>query len=252
MRALSWNIDGTDHRRIGARIERLCVEIFLGGDLRSAMAGAALPAMPHVLAFQEVTRHAHSALRGHLRAAGFQMWPPQPLEDREDYLLLAVRPPYRLGRCEFRPFTVSALRRGCLVADLDGPRPCRFLTGHLESLRSGREARLAQAREVDGWLQEATPAVFGGDTNLRQGEWAVLRTGFRAQDAFHRVGEPRAHAATWWPRPGLPGYRFDRFWLTEEWRVASFRTRRALGASDHAGIEVDLGCRPEPRSSRGA
>lgn len=240
MRALTWNIDGIDHKRIGARMERLCVEIFLGGDLRAAMSGGPLPAMPDVLAFQEVTRHAHSALRGHLAAAGFHTWPAEPLEDREDYLMLAVRPPYQLASVAFRPFSRTALRRGCLVAELDGPEPCRFLTGHLESLRSGREARLAQAREIDAWLHESPPAIFGGDTNLRQGEWALLREGFRARDAFHLAGEPREHAATWWPRPGLPGYRFDRFWLTKEWRLQSLRTRPAAGASDHAGLEVAL------------
>lgn len=239
MRLLTWNVDGVDHKRIGARMEKLCVELFLGGDLRAALDGRTLPPMPEVLGFQEMTRHAHGALKQHLRAAGFTTWPSEPLDDREDYRMVAVRAPWSLLECEDRPFSDSPLRRGCLVAELDGPFRCRFITGHLESLRSGRDARIAQAREIDAWLHEsATPAIFGGDTNLRQGEWAVIRRGFRARDAFHLAGEPREHAATWWPENGPPGYRFDRFWLTAQWQLESFRRRRAIGASDHAGIEI--------------
>lgn len=238
MRALTWNVDGVDHKRVGARMEKLCVEIFLGGDLRAALEGRPLPPMPEVLAFQEMTRHAHGALKQHLRAAGFSSFPTEPLEDREDYLMLAVRPPFSLLSCEHRPFSDSPLRRGCLVAELDGPIRCRFLTAHMESLRSGREARIAQAREIDRWLHEGTPAIFGGDTNLRQGEWAEIAKGFRARDAFHLAGEPRKHAATWWPEGGPPGYRFDRFWMTDDWRLDDFRRRHVRGASDHAGVEV--------------
>lgn len=221
-------------------MEKLCVEIFLGGDMRAALEGRALPPMPEVLVFQEMTRLAHGALRQHLRAAGFVTWPEAPLEDREDYVLIALRSPWRLDECEWRPFSDSPLRRGCLVARLDGPVKVRVLTGHLESLRSGRESRLSQAREVDEWLAESTPAVFAGDTNLRQGEWSALRRGFQARDAFHLAGEPRASAATWWPEAGPPGYRFDRVWLTEGWRLDAFKTRKAGRASDHAGVEVSI------------
>ena len=63
MRVLTWNVDGLDHKRIGARMEKLCVEIFLGGDLRAALEGRPVPPMPEVIGFQEMTRHAHGALR---------------------------------------------------------------------------------------------------------------------------------------------------------------------------------------------
>ena len=200
-------------------MEKLCVEIFLGGDLRAALEGRSLPPMPEVILFQEMTRHAHGALKQHLRAAGFTAWPAEPLENREDYLLVAARPPWSLTSCEWRPFSNSPLRRGCLVAELDGPTRCRVLTGHMESLRSGSDSRIDQAREIDEWLHESTPAIFGGDTNLRQREWAQIQKGFRSRDAFVVAGRPKAHAATWWPESGPPGYRFDRIWMTEEWQL---------------------------------
>ncbi len=221
------------------------MEIFLGGDLGAAMSGAAPPPLPDVLAFQEMTRLAWGYARHHLGAAGFHCYPDTP-PDREDYTLLAVRPPWRLADVSYRAFTDGGLRRGCLSGTLhrDDLR-VRMLSGHMESLRSGAEARLGQAREIDGWLHESSaPAFFVGDTNLRDTEWKVLRPTVRALDAYELMGRPPSGRVTWWSPRGH-GFRFDRAWLSAEGqtphlRPLSMKLRRAGKASDHAGLELAL------------
>ena len=241
LRILTWNINGLEEKRIGPRMEKLCLEILVGGDLSAAIAGKPMPPVPDVLVFQEMTRRAYKGqMRAHLKAAGFELWPAEP-PDREDYTLIAVRPPWRLVSSEWRDFDDSPLRRGCVISIIEhktGHR-VRVLSGHMESLRSGSDARVAQAREIDGWLhEEETPAVFAGDTNLRQREWAMVRDDFRAKDAYLVADSPEFARCTWWPPRGGPGYRFDRVWLTQGWRLRQLKAKLAHKSTDHAGVEV--------------
>ncbi len=147
----------------------------------------------------------------------------------------------------------------------DGPTVTGHLdvfTAHMESLRSGHEARLVQARQIDGWMHEGASedlpapssriaAVFAGDTNLRAREWEMLAPTFRSQDAFEVAGRPEHARATWSPGGSSPrAYRFDRIWLAQpaasseaaarRWFPLEFQTRQAKNASDHAGVEVLL------------
>jgi tyrosyl-DNA phosphodiesterase 2 len=244
LRLLTLNINGLDAKRIGPRMEKLCLELLVGGDLMAALEGRATPPVPDVVVFQEMTRQAHMGqVRPHLRAAGFTLFPDKPPAGKEEYTLLAVRQPWVLVDSDVREFEHSPLARQYLVATVqaaDGDR-VRVLSAHMESLRSGGEARVAQAEELDQLLSDSdVPAVFAGDTNLREAEWAELAPGFRAQDAFIVAGSPKSAGATWWPEESPRGFRFDRVWLSAGWTVAQLRVRRMADVSDHAGVEVLL------------
>jgi len=244
LRLLTFNINGLDEKRVGPRMEKLCLEILVGGDLMAALEGRATPPVPEVIVFQEMTRQAHMGqMRPHLRAGGFTLFPEKPPEGKEDYTLIAVRQPWVLVDADVREFEHSPLARQYLVATVqasDGGR-VRVVSAHMESLRSGGEARIAQAEEIDAVLASSdVPAVFAGDTNLRDAEWGELAIGFRARDAFTVAGSPKQSAATWWPEESPRGFRFDRVWLTAGWTVAELRVRRLANVSDHAGVEVLL------------
>lgn len=243
LRLLTMNVNGLEEQRIGPRMEKLCLSILVGGDLMAALEGRATPPVPDVIVFQEMTRRAHMGqIRPHLLAAGFTLFPAKPPDGSEDYTLIAARRPWELGTTEVRTFEESPLARQYVVATLDGPAGrVRVLSGHMESLRSGGEVRLAQAMELDALLADSDlPAIFAGDTNLRDAEWAELAQGFRARDAFLMAGSPKQANATWWPEGSPRGFRFDRVWLSPGWTVEQLHTRRHGDVSDHAGVEVLL------------
>lgn len=245
LRVLSWNVNGLETSRLDSRMERLATEVLLGVRLQDALAGHSRP-MPDVVCLQEVVKRAQLAKIGpHFTAAGFVMHPPQPARDDGDYSLIALRPPWRLEQVETRELEESPLGRTLIEAQLaheDGTR-VSVLTAHLESLRSGSEARVAQCLEIDGRLRSSPhPALFAGDTNLRADEWSRARTaGALMKDAFELAGEPRLHRHTWWPEGSERGFRFDRIWLDAQhgWQV-ELTTRRRDTLSDHAAIEALL------------
>lgn len=245
LRVLTWNVDGLNESQLGERMERLCLEILVGGDLARAAAGAPTPPMPHVLALQEVVRVAHRAYLGpHLSAAGYSLWPDAPLVDREYYEVLAVRAPWTFERCERRPFEDSPLARACTIATLRhgaSEQRVTVMTGHLESLRNGSDARLSQAREIASWMQgEPHPAIFAGDTNLRDAEWEAIEGELGVRDVFVELGSPRSARVTWRPENGRAGFRFDRVWTTGDITARTIALRSSPRNSDHAGVESVL------------
>lgn len=248
LRVLTWNLQGLESTRLDTRMEALSSDLVLGVPLREALAGAPPRPMPNVLCLQEVVRRAHtSKLRPHLGAAGFVLFPEKPPPEVEEYSLIAVRPPWRIVDAVSTPFSESPLARRYLEARIeraDGAR-VRVLTAHMESLRSGGDARVAQVEELDARLhQDDTPGLFAGDTNLRDREWkSAVSAGVKLVDAFDLAGAPAEHRHTWWPEESERGFRFDRVWLssTTDWRVRELRTRRRPTLSDHAGLEVELG-----------
>lgn len=247
LRVVSWNLNGLDTDRLDSRMEAACLELLLGVPLADAMRGKPSPPMPDVIALQEVVRRSHLAqLRHHFGAAGFAIEPATPPREEGEYCLLAVRPPWRVESSRAVPFGQSPLGRHWLEADIaHGADRVRVLTAHMESLRSGEPARIAQGLELDARLHEdpELPSVFLGDTNLRASEWRALREqGLRALDAFEEAGAPAAHRDTWWPPESGRGSRFDRVWLgsSTAWSVARWRARRRDRVSDHAAVEALL------------
>lgn len=240
LRVLTWNTDGLNTTRLGARMEKICLEILIGGDLRAALEGRPVPPPPHVVALQEVV---HVAMRGyfakHLSAAGFAFYPEDRPGISEYWELLAVRPPWRLVHAERRPFDFSPLGRALTEITIEGPdgRTLRVLTAHLESLRSGHQPRLSQAAEIDEAMC-GRDAIFLGDTNLRDAETRELA--LEARDAWAELGGPKRARDTWWPEESDRGFRFDRVWLSGAPKPLSMKTRRRSKLSDHAALEATI------------
>ncbi len=244
LHVLTWNLDGLELQRLDSRMENICLEIVLGVSLKDAMAGKPSPPLPEVICLQEIVRRAHVAkLTPHLRAAGFVLYPERPAKPESEYSVIAVRAPWRVREAKTVGFEHSPLARDYLEVELEhaSGAKVRVLTAHMESLRSGSEARLDQALELDRRLHEdaAVPAIFAGDTNLRKTEKVPGR---RAVDAYVTVGEPSRYQATWWPPESRRGYRFDQIWFDSQrpWTVRQFKTRRRPGLSDHAALEANL------------
>lgn len=247
LRVLTWNLNGLESSRLDSRMEKACIEMVLGVPLRAAMAGTPSPPLPHVFCLQEVIRRVHiDKLRRHLGAAGFQLFPVEP-PDREDYCLVAARPPWTMTHSEYVPFEHSKFARGFTETHLrsETGQQAVVLTAHMESLRSGSGDRTSQTMQIDARLvalsNESQPAIFAGDTNLREAEFAAARAqGCLLRDVFDLAGRPGAHTATWWPQDSRRGYRFDRIWLDpiSAGSLLDFRTRRRPKLSDHAALEA--------------
>lgn len=249
LRVLTWNLNGLESARLDSRMEKACIEMVLGVTLRQAMEGAASPPLPHVFCLQEVIRRVHiDKLRRHLGAAGFSLFPAEPPE-REDYALIAARPPWTMVHSEYVPFEHSKFARGYTETHLrsESGREAFVLTAHMESLRSGSDDRTSQTLQIDARLMERAdgerPAIFAGDTNLRESEFAAARAkGCLLRDVFDLAKRPRAHTHTWWPEGSRRGHRFDRIWLDpiSTGALVDFRTRRRPKLSDHAALEASF------------
>lgn len=247
LRVFSWNLNGLESSRLDSRMEKACIQMVLGVTLREAMAGAPSPPLPHVFCLQEVVRRVHiDKLRHHFGAAGFELFPAEPPE-REDYCIIAVRPPWTIIQSEYVPFEHSKLARGYAEVHLRGEdgQEAFVLTAHMESLRSGGEDRTSQTLQIDARLmaraETSRPAIFAGDTNLREAEFVAARAGgCLLRDVFDLAKRPKAHESTWWPEASRRGYRFDRIWLDaiSSGALIDFRTRRRSKLSDHSAIEA--------------
>lgn len=249
LRVLTWNVDGLNESRLGQRMEQVCLEVLVGGDLRAAIEGRPTPPMPGVIVLQEVVHVGHRGyFAPHLSAAGFTMWPTAAPADTEHYELLAVGPRWSIEACERRPFDHSPLGRACTVASIRqraSGRRLTVLTAHMESLRSGKDARLDQARQIDAWMRAADgPAIFAGDTNLRASEWRALARGVGFRDAFEVLGSPADARVTWRPEDAEVGFRFDRVWLAGPVEARELKVRERPTVSDHAAVEATLTIMP--------
>ncbi len=235
---VTWNLNGLDPTALGPRVEGALFEVLLGGHPeRLARNGAPTVAPPAVLLFQEVVEASfYGQILPHLGAAGYVLFPERPPADRTYFEVIAVRE--RVLEAEQRPFRYSGMGRCLCRVRLEG---FTVFTAHLESLRPGRAARIAQVREVlRAMVEEPNPAVFGGDTNLRAGEAATLAFPPDVCDAWEQLGRPAAGARTWGRA------RYDQVWL----RGLVACSMSALGCapvpgvglrpSDHLGLRVGV------------
>lgn len=210
---LTWNTDGLELTALDQRAEALCLQTLL-----------VRPWHPHVVMLQEVVaRTFHAHFKPHFQAAGFELYPSSP-PDTDYFDLLAWRAP--LERIDARriPFDNSVMGRALTEAELRvGEHEIRVVTSHLESLRESSVARIGQlytvAEHLLGW---DGPAVFGGDTNLREAEWKEVASRHPdLRDAWEGAGSPERARYTWEPgenpnirvKPGPKrggGMRFDR------------------------------------------
>ncbi len=243
LRLITWNLDGLDTRHIDLRTEAACRAILERG--------------PDVVFLQEVVER---SFFGHLRpwftGSGFRAAPPT-LSRRSRYgCVMFIRSPLRVTSARRTPFEASQMGRALIrtVVHWEG-RELLLLTAHMESLRDGAPERVRQLDRVLAALTaHAGPAVFAGDTNLRDSE---VR-GRDIRDAWCLLGSPRQTRTTWdmraipnkrGPNEQGGGYaRFDRVFLNPGWRpsemsligMAPVAGADGLFPSDHAGLEVLL------------
>lgn len=251
---VSWNLNGLDERLAAPRAEAALQEVLLGARIEQLADGAPPRDPPDVLLLQEVTRAVHHAvLKPHLGAAGFTLCPDSP-PDRSYFEVLAVRPPSQLEGFASEPLWKTQYGRWQHELRLSkSGRPWRILSAHLDSgpEASTAAARRAQLADIAQQLGEGPRAVFAGDTNLRDAEWAAVAPPIT--DAWEAGGRPAAHRFTW--TQGKRRARFDRAWLSADLRVESFETIGAAPLpggpppSDHLGLRVRLRSGAEPEGA---
>jgi len=247
LRIATWNVNGLDATHLDLRSEAACLTLLLRGKL------------PHVVLLQEVVRRSFFAhFRPHLLHAGFTLFPEAPVSDSEYFCVLASRLP--VLESWRRPFPGSAMGRALLGARLgagldagldDAAQPDLLVTtAHLESLKAGSAERVAQLEQALRLIADHPgPAVFAGDTNLRDAEVPRAPSAAEVDDAWIAAGSPRAADHTWTPpNSPRPRMRFDRAYMNRRpgWRAAAvvaFGKDPVEGAggltpSDHFGLEV--------------
>ena len=188
-----------------------------------------------------------------MQGVGYRVAPPQ-LTQRSRYgCLMFTRLPLEVLEARREPFTATQMGRSliCTTARWAG-QELLLLTAHLESLREGRPERLQQLETVRAALRaHRGPAIFAGDTNLRDSEIA----GMTIRDAWSELGAPR-HARYTFDTFAIPNKkgrtraRYDRVFLNAHpgWSptalsllgMAAVPGTGGMFPSDHAGIEVVL------------
>lgn len=236
---VTWNLNGLDELGLDLRTEAAVQDILLDARIEAIAAGHRVPgAPPDVVLLQEVTaRTFHAHLKPHLSAAGYSMFPSVP-PDRSYFEILAVRPPWRPVEHRAEPLPKSQYGRWLHRLRLEGPgAECTVLTAHFDSgpEKTARAIRSAQARDVASLMKAR--AIFAGDTNLREREWAKLAPALGIDDAWERAGSPDQHRFTWFADERRA--RFDRVWVTPDIDVTGFR---AIGTMPvlNAGPEAEL------------
>ena len=244
LRVLTWNLAGLHDELLDERSEAACLAMLLR------------PTQPDVVLLQEVVRRSwHGHVRHHFAAAGFTPIPADPTRvDTESFVVAFLGPRMREARGLSELLPATRMGRRLVVADArcEGV-PIRISTAHLDSLREGRRERLVQMAGIVRVLSEAEgPALFAGDTNLRDSEVATLDLG-DLRDAWEAVGAPEAARWTWRLPHGTARARFDRVFV-RGLSVGSlgFVGDRPFGEghdlpSDHVGVEVvltDIPARP--------
>ncbi|MFT4623729.1 MAG: endonuclease/exonuclease/phosphatase family metal-dependent hydrolase [Myxococcota bacterium] len=239
LHAVTWNLDGLDPEQVDPRTEAAIARL--------------LADPPDVILLQEVTRRTWSAHLGpHLSHAGFTAAVVLPDDDEGYVEALLAGPGITLTGATRTELVGTEQGRFLLLADATwGGVPIRLATAHLESGVPVAEVRQAQLAQVVHALAVGPPAVFGGDTNLRDVDVRAVPSAAALIDAWVAAGAPPASRYTWDTQrcPNLrfrgPRARFDRFYLTPEWSVGSVELIGdavapgvGLWPSDHAGVRL--------------
>jgi len=252
MRVLSWNLFGLCDDHLDERTEAAMFIALLGGLPEQVFAAGREPSPPDVLMFQEVVDRTFRAhLIPHLRAAGYAWFPEQQPAEREYFEVLAVREPLRVTHHQVTDLeSVQGRELVEVTVEHDG-HTWLLMTAHLESMKSSSWLRMGQSAEVLRRLRAHDgPAIFGGDTNLREAEASTLDPQLDAWRECGSVAEERWTCAS--QRTGVRS-RYDRIWG----KGVAFSGFRCLGgdeitpdgepASDHLAVMVNA--RAEPRAN---
>ncbi len=238
LRLITWNLDGLDTRHIDARSEAACQII--------------LARAPDMVFLQEVTaRSFHAHIRPWMQGVGYRASPPTLTRHSSYGCILFTRRPLQVTAHSRELFARTQMGRSLIrvTARLEN-HELLMMTAHLESLREGAPERLHQRDVVLAALAaHRGPAVFAGDTNLRDAEVA----GLGIRDAWELLGSPPASRFTFDTlaipnKSGRSRARYDRVFLNEHpgWRPVEMSLLGmeavpgcgGLFPSDHAGLEV--------------
>ena len=230
---VTWNLFGLEPFQLDVRTEAACTSLLLEDP-------------PDIVCFQEVidrTLIAH--LRPHFSHAGYAHV-VQPATT-EYTCAVFVRTPLVLQTAGVCPFPSSQMGRALLEATVDWHgQPLLILTAHMESLKEGSKARKEQLEQIVERMEaHPGPALFAGDTNLRDAEVDPATLG-TVRDAWDVAGTA-ATRFTWRPWKGSARARFDRVFLSPHWTCTSFTLGNGAlldGAgvpiSDHRQVRVSL------------
>lgn len=240
LRLISWNLDGLDTRHIDQRTEAACRTI--------------LERAPDVVFLQEVTQRSYFAhIRPWMQGVGYRASPPTLTRDSSYGCMMFTRPPLQVTSAVRKPFVATQMGRSLIRTTARwGDHELLLLTAHLESLRDGAPERLRQRDVVlEALRSHDGPAVFAGDTNLRDAEVA----GLDIRDAWELLGSPPQTRFTFDTltipnKRGRSRARYDRVLLSDHpgWRPTGLFFlgmepvvgTGGLFPSDHAGLEIIL------------
>jgi tyrosyl-DNA phosphodiesterase 2 len=236
VRIVSWNLNGLDDTDLDVRVEAALFRMLLGGPPEEVLLRGTPPPPPDVLLMQEVVaRSYHAHLRPQLLAAGYTLV-PATVPDRDYFEVVAVHRSHAVAAHTTVPLDRTLYGRWLTGVTLASG--VRVYTAHLDSLAEGSAARRAQLAQLRELLGEG-PAVFAGDTNLRDAEVGDLGA---MRDAWEAAGSDPAHRWTWLGRRAR--CRFDRAYVAglevRAFRAFGAEVLPATGApaSDHLGIEL--------------
>lgn len=234
---LTWNLNGLESDRLDERMEAACFSLLLG------------PSPPDLVLFQELVDRAVVAhVRPHFSRAGYAaaLQPPTG----EYFVGAFVRAPLKLVGADLHRLPSEQGRALLELAVLDKDRTWRIQTAHLESgptAGSLRQAQLAYA--LDRLVEHPGPAVFAGDTNLREAEARATLTDRPIADAWESLGSPAGCQGTWTPPRGKGRprwFRFDRVYGNAHARFTAIAAHQAqtdldpVDVSDHRALRVEL------------
>lgn len=243
MEIVTWNLNGLDEQAVAHRAEMAAYEILLGAQPERLLTRAPRP-LPDIILLQEVTARNWTFLKPHFVAAGVQWFPITPPE-REYFELTAWSPKGTKLTAEVSDLPETLYGRKLVSVELQFPEfRLKVYNAHFDSGPEARvsKIRVAQGRAVCGLLG-SEPAVFGGDTNLRDEEWSqIVDSANGVLDAWEAGGAPESARYTWQYKSRRA--RFDRVWLSDMFRVEDFgvigKISGALPPSDHLGLRVKI------------
>lgn len=235
MRVASWNLNGLDTTDLDVRTEAALFRMLLGGPPEEVLLAGTPPPPPDVLLLQEVVERSFRAhLLPHLRASGYVVV-PEAVPNRSYFEIIAVHGSHTVVDTHLVRFDATIYDRWLTGVTIDGG--VQIFTGHMDSLADGSASRVRQLHQICEALGSG-PALFAGDTNLRDSEVGDLGG---ITDAWEAVGRPNAHRWTWKGRRAKA--RYDRAYVAGM-GIRGFKTfgGEPIGtgapASDHLGIEV--------------
>lgn len=252
LRVCSYNVDGLDDLNISDRANEVC-SILLQEEPDGFL--------PDVILLQEIVQANFPVFVSRLCSAGYVLAPSSIPEDN-DYFTLAFFNGARIQitRSMRTPFSGSNMGRDLIKVEgrlalgaadetpfsSASSREFLFMTSHFESLGPGSAERCRQLTQIlENLLSFPGPALFAGDTNLREGEVKACEQYKKVVDAWMAAGSPAAEKVTWdmsindnLKMDGasfLPRMRLDRLLLNWKWGGIGTTTASMTAADSNKG-----------------